>query len=159
VFEKVLQSNSRFNALDNLTIEVHAVKMPVGFGRSIKSKGRQLQLMVHLKKSIIEVKAETNPLAHALIITKAKITKDPIYNSYRPCCKIHQVVHNLLATTVIDLSNGGGNPELVKFQDHSGQYKIVDYTGLNCDSIMFEGQVETSGRINLLYDDTTRHIM
>jgi hypothetical protein len=31
-FEKVSQSNSRFNALNNLTIEVNSVRMPVGFG-------------------------------------------------------------------------------------------------------------------------------
>jgi hypothetical protein len=30
--EKISQSNSRFNALDSLTIEVHAVRMPAGFG-------------------------------------------------------------------------------------------------------------------------------
>jgi hypothetical protein len=32
VLEKVWQSNSRFNSLDTLTIEVHAVRMPAGFG-------------------------------------------------------------------------------------------------------------------------------
>ena len=31
-FEKVTQSNSRFNALDTLVINVHFVKMPEGFG-------------------------------------------------------------------------------------------------------------------------------
>jgi hypothetical protein len=31
--------------------------------------------MAHLKRSIIEVKAETNCLAHALIIAVARITK------------------------------------------------------------------------------------
>jgi hypothetical protein len=40
VLEMVTQSNSRFNALDTLTIEVHAVKMSVGFGGDgIKTKG------------------------------------------------------------------------------------------------------------------------
>jgi hypothetical protein len=33
VLEKVTQSNSRFNALHTLTIEVHAFMMPAGFGR------------------------------------------------------------------------------------------------------------------------------
>ena len=33
VWQKVTQSNSRFNALDNLVLEVHSVKKPVGFGR------------------------------------------------------------------------------------------------------------------------------
>jgi hypothetical protein len=123
----------------------------------IKTKGRPLGVMAHLKRSIIEVKAETNCLAHALIIAIAKITNDPNYNSYRRGYKIHHVVDNLLATTGINLENGGGIPELEKFQDHFRQYKIVVYTGLNCDRIMYEGQVETSERINLLYDDTARH--
>jgi hypothetical protein len=32
VFEKVAQSNARFNALDSLIVEVHSVRMPVDFG-------------------------------------------------------------------------------------------------------------------------------
>jgi alpha-glucuronidase len=113
--------------------------------------------MAHLKRRVIEVKAETNCLAHALIIAIAKITYDPNYNSYSRGCKIHAVVHNLLATKGIDLRNGWGFPELEQVQDHFKQYKIVVYTGLNCDSIMFEGKVETSDSINLLYDDITCH--
>jgi hypothetical protein len=87
VLEKVTQSNSRFNALDTLTIDVHAVRMPTGFGR-VKTKGRPLTVSAHLK-SIIEVKAETNCLAHALIIAIAKITQDPNYASYRKGYKTH----------------------------------------------------------------------
>jgi hypothetical protein len=73
VFEKVSQSNFRFSALDTLTIEVHSVRMPVGFGY-VKTIGELLQVMAHLKKSIIEVKTEMNCLAHALILTLARIT-------------------------------------------------------------------------------------
>ena len=32
VFENVTQSNSRFNALDTLTVVLHSVMMPVSFG-------------------------------------------------------------------------------------------------------------------------------
>jgi len=83
VWEKVTQSNSRFNALDTLIFEIHSVKMPVGFGRGIKTKGRSLAALAHLKKSIVKVKSETNCLAHALIIAIARITNDPNYKSYR----------------------------------------------------------------------------
>ena len=62
VFDKVSQSNSRFNASYTLTVVVHSVKMPIGFG-GIKRKGRTLANMVHLKRSIIEVRAEENCLA------------------------------------------------------------------------------------------------
>jgi hypothetical protein len=100
VFEKVSQSNSRFNALDTLTIEVNSVRIPGGFaGDGRKTKVRPLQVMAHLKKSIIEVKTEANCLAHALIIAVARITKDLDYIAYRNGSKIRHVVDNLLKTT------------------------------------------------------------
>ena len=67
VFERVSQYNALFNALDTLVGTVNSVKMPVGFGYGITTKGRPLSLMAHLKKGILELKAEKNCLAHALI--------------------------------------------------------------------------------------------
>jgi hypothetical protein len=84
VFEKVSQSNSMFNALDTLSIEVHSFRMSVGFGfqgNDINTIGRPLSVMAHLKQSIIQVKSETNCLAHALIIAIAKIANDPDYKA------------------------------------------------------------------------------
>ena len=52
VWEKVTQSNSRFNAVDTLILEIHSVKMPVGFGGGIKTKGRSLASLAHLKLSL-----------------------------------------------------------------------------------------------------------
>ena len=50
VFETVSQSNSRFNALDTLVVNVHSVKMPVGFGGGgIKTLGRSVSVLAHLK--------------------------------------------------------------------------------------------------------------
>ena len=58
--------------------------MPIGFGRvTVKTKGRQLAVMAHLKRSVIDVRAEENCLAHALVIAIARLEKDPNYNSYR----------------------------------------------------------------------------
>jgi len=80
MFEKVSQSNSMFNALDTLVVTVHSVYMPVGFGTSaIKSRDRPLSAMAHLKRSIVQVQAEINCLAHALIIAIAKVDKDSNY--------------------------------------------------------------------------------
>jgi hypothetical protein len=59
----------------------------------------------------------------------------------------------------LNVDNGACIPELIWFQDHFSQYKIVVYVGLDCNSIMFEGQVEASERLNLLYDDVTRHYL
>jgi len=52
VFQKVAQSNARFNALDTLVMTVHSVRMPAGHGRGdgIATNGRPLDLMARLKK-------------------------------------------------------------------------------------------------------------
>jgi len=118
VFEKVSQSNSRFNAMDPMDVTVHSVKMPAGSGRGIKTMGRQLSVMAHIKKSTVEVKTESNCLAWALIIVIARVENDSNYKSYRDGWKIRPVVRNLLETTDIDLTNGAGLQELVKFQEH-----------------------------------------
>jgi len=111
VFEKVAQSNARFNALDKLVVTVHSVKMPIGDGGDgIATKGRPLDIMVHLKRSIVQVREESNCLAHALVITKSKVDGDPNYNSYRRGYKIRPVVAVLLETTGIDLRAVGKYP-------------------------------------------------
>ena len=57
----------------------------------------------------------------------------------------------LLATTGIDLANGREIPEIIKFQEHFKEYRIVVFGGLNCDDSVL-GQVGSEKRINLLYD-------
>ena len=85
VFE-VTQSNARLNALDTLRVVLHSVTMPVGYVygyRGIRTMGRPISVMAHLKKSIVHVKSEKNGLAHALIIAIAKVTNDQNYAAYR----------------------------------------------------------------------------
>jgi hypothetical protein len=91
------------------------------------------------------------------VIAIAKLTNDPNYKAYRQGRKIRPVVDNLLATTGIDLTNGGGIPELIKFQEHFKEYRIGVFAGLNCKDLVFDGQVQSEKRINLLYDDVTHH--
>ena len=96
VFQKVSQANSRFNALNKLVVTVHSVRMPVGFGGGVKTMRRPIFVMAHLKKSIIEVKAEGNCLANAFIIAISRLNNVSNYNSYRRGYKIRPVVQNLL---------------------------------------------------------------
>ena len=100
--------------------------MPVRFG-VIKTMGRPISVMAHHKKIIIEVKDEDNCLAHAFIIAISRVNNDSNYNSYRRGYKIRPVVQNLLETTGINLTNGAGIPELVRYQEHFHEYKIVVY--------------------------------
>jgi len=60
VFEKVFQSNSRFDALETMVVRVNLVKIPVGFGRWMQTMGRPISVMAHFKKIIMEVKAVDN---------------------------------------------------------------------------------------------------
>jgi hypothetical protein len=73
----------------------------------MKSRGRPLPVMAHLKRSVLEVKALENCLAHAIIIAIAKLENDPNYKAYRQGRKIRPVVQTLLDKTVLDLSVGG----------------------------------------------------
>jgi hypothetical protein len=129
---KVAQSNVRFNALDKLVMAVRSVKIPIGSGGGgIVTKGRPLETMGNFKKSIINVKGEVNRLARALIISIARLTDDPDYKAFRQERKIRPFVDNLLSTTGIDFVNGGGIPELIKFQEHFKEYRIVVFGELN----------------------------
>jgi len=63
--------------------------MPMGYGKhAIKRMGSPLSVMAHLKSSIVEVKAEENCLAHALIIAIARVDNDANYTAYRKGRKI-----------------------------------------------------------------------
>ena len=46
---------------------------------------------------------------------------------------------------------------MVLFQELFREYKIDVYHSLNCDNIMFEGQVRAAKRLNTLHDDVERH--
>jgi len=65
------------------------------------------------------VNAEENCLAHALVITIAKVTKDPNYPAYRKGYKkTLPKIRELLQASGVDLSRGGRVPELHAFQLH-----------------------------------------
>ena len=74
--------------------------------------------MTHLKRTVVEVKAKENCLTHTLIIAISKVDNDANYTAYRKGRKIRSVVQTLLQKTGIDLTNGAGIPELIRFQEH-----------------------------------------
>ena len=59
----------------------------------------------------------------------------------------------------VGLSRAGGIPEPEEFQRHLSEYRIVVYSGLQCDNIMFDGQVPSVQRISLLYDGQYYHVI
>ena len=119
VFDKVSQSNARFNASDPLIVTDHSLTLPVVYGGDrIKRKGRPLATMVQLKRSIVEVQDEENCLVQALIIAIARLNNEPNYKAYSQGRNIRPTVGQLLETTDVDLKNGVGIHELTRFQEH-----------------------------------------
>ena len=67
------------------------------------------------------------------------------------------MVNHLLQTTGINLDRGVGIRELEQFQKPFKDYRIVVFSGLNCENIYYDGQVESEKRINLIYDEANHH--
>ena len=82
VLGKVVQSNAGFGLSDRLEVHFGHIRMPVGNGFE-KTKGRFLDVLSAIKKSIVTVKAGFLCLAHALIIVMARVNGDPKYKSYK----------------------------------------------------------------------------
>ena len=90
--------------------------------------------MAHLKTNIVEVKPTDECMGHALTIAIARDQKYSNYDSCRTGWKIRLIVRQILETTGIDLTSGGGIPEIARFQEHFRKYKIVVYQSLRCDN-------------------------
>jgi hypothetical protein len=137
VLRKVIQSNARFGLTDRLEVRMDHVRMPAGNGRE-NTKGRSLDILSAVKKSIVVVKAALLCLAHAFIIAMATVN-DPKYRSYRDGYGLDGPVEELLKASGVDLSDGGGLEALEQFQDYLSDYKIIVYDGLSPDRLIFSG--------------------
>jgi len=156
ILGKVVQSNARFGLSDRLEVHLDHVRMPAGNGRE-KTKGRSLDVMSAIKKSIVVVKAKLLCLAHALIIAMARVNGDPKYALYRDGKCLKQPVQDLLSASGVDLTNGGGLNELEQFQNYLSDYKIIVYDGLNPDRVIYSGNSFSNKKLCLLYDTDSGH--
>ena len=66
------------------------------------------------------------------------------------------VVRDLLETPGVDLMSGPGIPVLARIQEYFREDKLVLYQGLSYINIMFERQLLSAKRLNILYDDVER---
>ena len=67
----VIQSNATFDLTDRLYVQLDHVNMPAGNSRA-KTKGRSVDMLSDIKRSIVLVKAAFLFLAHALLIGRAR---------------------------------------------------------------------------------------
>jgi hypothetical protein len=49
------------------------------------------------------------------------------------------------------LEEGGIFRELAQFQEHYQEYRIVVFTGINCEDILLDGHGESIKRIDLIF--------
>jgi hypothetical protein len=103
------------------------------------------------------VKAAFLCLAHALIIAIVHVNGDPKYASYRQGRCINKPVEDFLKASGVVLSNGGSLQELAQFQEYLSDYKIVVFSGLSPDKVMFAGNSVSSKKLYLLYNADTKH--
>ena len=156
VLGKVIQSNARFGLADRLEVHLDHVRILAGNGR-IKTKGRSLDVMSGIKKSVVTVKAAVNSLGYALIIAMAPLNGDTRYASYRDGKGLKKPVENLLEASGVDLSYGGGFHELRLFQEHLSDYKIIVFDVMNPDKLMFCRNSLSPKKLYLLYDRNFDH--
>ena len=104
--------------------------------------------MAHLKRNVVEVKAEDNCLAHALIIAIAKVDNNPNCTSYRDGIKIRPVVQKQLANTGKTCPDVR-IPQLKKSNNIFGSTRQLSIKSWYVKT-MFEGQVDSANGINLL---------
>jgi hypothetical protein len=150
---KVIQSNARFGLSDCLEVRIDLVRMAAGNRKNAKkTKGKSLDALSAVKKSIVVVKAAFLCLAHALIIAMAGVNGDPKYKSYRNVYGLDQPVQGLMKAFGVDLSDGGGLEELLHFQEYLSDCKIMVYDGLSPDRLIFSGNSLSDKKLYLLYD-------
>ena len=128
-----IEDNARFALTDRLEIHLDHVRMPVGNGR-VKTKGRSLDVLSAIKRSIVVVKAAFLCLTHAIIIAIARVHNDPKYKPYSNGRCMEEPVEELLNASGVDLSNGGDIEEL---QQYLSDYKIIVLDDLHPDRVMF----------------------
>ena len=74
VLGKVFQSNASFGLCDRLEVHLDHVRMPAGNGKWAEgTKGRSLDVLSAIKRSIVVVQTAIFCLAHALIIAMSRV--------------------------------------------------------------------------------------
>jgi len=130
ILGKVVLSNATLGLSDRLEVHLDRVRMPAGTDKSAKnSKGRSIDVLSVIKKSIVTVKTAFLCLAHTLIIVLSRVNGDPKYTSYSKGKYLKQSFEGVLSASGLVLTNREGVNEK-HFQNYLSDYKIIVYGGL-----------------------------
>ena len=136
--EKVVQSNEEFRLNDTVNIDIIRVEMPRGSG---KTKRTTLNIRDYLgkKKSVITINNKDNScLARALVVSIARIEKDPRYK------RIIEPGSRVQRERALDLHQVASVPlgpcglkEVDLFQQHLVNYQIIVVSGDQNNAIIY----------------------
>ena len=145
--EKVVQSNEEFRLNDTVNIDIIRVEMPQGSGRS-KVKRQILNIRDYLKKkgSVIPINNKDNLcLARALVVSIARIEKDPRYNSIRDSRWAMQRERAFDLHEAANVPLGPcGLKEVDLFQHYLVNYQIIVVSGDQGNTIIYPPQPPTN---------------
>ena len=143
--EKVVQSNEEFRLNTTVNIDVIRVEMPHGSGRT---KRTTLNIRDHLrkKKSVIPINNRDNLcLARALVVSIARIEKDPRY------VQITRSDSTVQRERAFDLHEAANVPlgpcglkEVNLFQQYLVNYQIIVVSGDQDNTIIYPYQVRAN---------------
>ena len=138
--EKVIQSNEEFRLNDTVNIDITHVEMPQGSGKS-KLKRTTYDIREHLKKkkSLITINNKDDLcLARALVVSIARIEKDPLYDQIRHtgCHAQRERAFDLHEAANVPLGPCGLN-QVNLFQQHLVNYQIIVVSGDHNNSIIY----------------------
>ena len=138
--EKVVQSNEEFRLDTTVNIDIIRVEMPQGSGRSkVKRQIWNIRDYLKQKKSIITINNKDDLcLARALVVSIARIEKDPRYTRIiRP----ESVVQRERAFDLHEAANVPLGPcglnEVDLFQHHLVNYQIIVVSGDQDNAIIY----------------------
>ena len=136
--EKVVQSNQEFRLNDTVNIDIIRVEMPRGSG---KTKRTVLNIRDYLakKRTVITINNKDNScLARALVVSIARIEKDPRYK------RIIEPGNRVQRERAFDLHQAANVPlgpcglkEVDLFQQHLVNYQIIVVSGDQNNAIIY----------------------
>ena len=139
--EKVVQSNDEFRLNNTVNIDLIHVEMPQGSGRR-KRDIVDIRDYLKKKKSVIPINNKDNLcLARALVVSIARIDKDPRYTRIiEPGCSIQRErAFDLHEAANVPLGPCGLD-EVELFQQYLVNYQIIVVSGDNNNSIIYPRQ-------------------
>ena len=141
--EKVVQSNEEFRLNDTVNIDIIRVEMPQGSGRSkVKRQTWNIRDYLKKKKSVICINNRDNLcLARALVVSIARIEKDPRYaRIIRPESVVQRErAFDLHEAANVPLGSCGLN-EVDLFQHYLVNYQIIVVSGDQNNTIIYPPQ-------------------